>query len=88
MKNVLRSLSVVLISTVAYLNADNIDKFVSFNGCFACIPLVYIYPPMIHLKTYNAEPQQSKIIKVFDVLLIIVGTLAMVYTTYQILFSI
>lgn len=88
MKNFMRAVSVVLISTLAYLNANNIDKFVSFNGCFACIPLVYIYPPMIHLKSYKLDPRQSSVIKVFDMILIFVGTVAMVYTTYQILFAI
>lgn len=88
MKNLMRSLSVVLISALAYLNANNIDKFVSLNGCFACIPLVYIYPPMIHLKSYKLDPRQSPVIKIFDIVLIVVGTVAMLYTTYQILFAI
>lgn len=91
MKNLFRALSVVVISFVAYLNADNIDKFVSLNGCFACIPLVYIYPPMIHLKTYGANQKlttQDRLLKIFDYVLIVVGCLAVVYTTYQILFAI
>lgn len=88
MKNFLRAAAVALISFVAYLNADNIDKFVSFNGCFACIPLVYIYPPMIHLKTYKTRPNQSKWLKLFDYVIIVVGILAVFYTTYQILFAI
>lgn len=88
MKNLMRALSVILISTLAYLNANNIDKFVSLNGCFACIPLVYIYPPMIHLKSYKVDSNQSSAIKFFDMILILVGSIAMVYTTYQILFAI
>lgn len=88
MKNLMRALSVVLISALAYLNANNIDKFVSFNGCFACIPLVYIYPPMIHLKSYKLDPKQSPVLRIFDMILIFVGTIAMLYTTYQILFAI
>lgn len=88
MKNISRALAVMIISGVAYLNANNIDKFVSFNGCFACIPLVYIYPPMIHLKTYQSKPKQSFFLKIFDCVLIVVGVVAVFYTTYQILFAI
>lgn len=83
MKNLFRALVVVGISLVAYANANNIDKFVSFNGCFACIPLVYVYPPMIHLKT-----RASRWLHAFDYGLIVVGITAVVYTTYQILFAI
>lgn len=90
LKNVFRALSVVLISVISYLNADNIEKFVSFNGCFACIPLVYIYPPMIHLKTFKDTPPSLKatLIKTFDWLLIVVGIIVVFYTTRQILFQI
>lgn len=90
LKNIFRSIVVILICTIAYLNSNNIDKFVSLNGCFACIPLVYIYPPLIHLKTYKVKAQndlQGKFFKVFDYILILVGILAVVYTTYQILFN-
>lgn len=55
LKNIFRAVSVTLVCFIAYLNADNIDKFVSFNGCFACIPLVYIYPPLIHLRSVTKK---------------------------------
>jgi hypothetical protein len=29
---------------IAWLGANDLDKFVSIVGSFACIPLVYIYP--------------------------------------------
>lgn len=85
MKNVFRTAAVFLIAGLAYANANNIDRFVSLNGCFACIPLVYIYPPMIHLKL---EKKSLRLMKTFDVVLIFVGVVAVVYTTYQILFAI
>lgn len=90
LKNVFRAFSVVLISVISYLNAENIEKFVSFNGCFACIPLVYIYPPMIHLKTFKNQPLslRATLIKTFDWLLIVVGIIVVIYTTRQILFQI
>ncbi|RCK57795.1 Vacuolar amino acid transporter 4 [Candida viswanathii] len=82
LKNGFRSISVVLICLIAYLNADNIDKFVSFNGCFACIPLVYIYPPMIHLRTATKKSWFTYA----DYLLIVVGILTVIYSSYQIIF--
>ncbi|KAM9925402.1 hypothetical protein OXX59_003893 [Metschnikowia pulcherrima] len=88
MKNLFRTAVVIIITVLAWVNADNIDKFVSFNGCFACIPLVYIYPPLIHLKTYEKNSRQSRLLKMFDYVLIVVGVVAVVYTTYQILFAI
>lgn len=89
LKNLVRSLLIVAISAIAYLNAQNIDRFISFNGCFACIPLVYIYPPLIHLKTYTIDKQNTLIgrfLKVFDYALIVTGTIIVIYTTHQILF--
>lgn len=88
MKNLFRAIFVVSISFLAYANANNIDKFVSLNGCFACIPLVYIYPPLIHLKTYKRGRRQWDVLKAFDYILIVVGVMAVIYTTYQILFAI
>lgn len=88
LKNLFRGTTVIVICTIAYLNADNIDKYVSFNGCFACIPLVYIYPPMIHLKTLEGKvlTKGQQIIKYCDYSLIAVGITTVIYTTYQILF--
>lgn len=88
LKNLFRAIAVILICTIAYLNADNIDKYVSFNGCFACIPLVYIYPPLIHLKTLQGNHLTSKqrLLKYCDYSLITVGIITVIYTTYQILF--
>ncbi|KAK6201489.1 transmembrane amino acid transporter protein-domain-containing protein [Scheffersomyces amazonensis] len=89
LKNLFRGLSVSAICTIAYLNSKNIDKFVSFNGCFACIPLVYIYPPLIHLKTLtikNKLTNLEKFLKAADYILIVVGIVAVLYTTYQIVF--
>lgn len=88
LKNLFRAVSVIVICTIAYLNAENIDKFVSFNGCFACIPLVYIYPPLIHLKTLDSKSltRKERTLMYFDYSLIAVGIVTVIYTTYQIVF--
>lgn len=88
LKNFFRAVSVSFICTIAYINSNNIDKFVSFNGCFACIPLVYIYPPLIHLRAVKTKSRMSTIdwwLSSFDYVLIVVGVVTVLYTTYQIL---
>lgn len=43
-KNSFRFLVVALCAVIAYVGANDLDKFVSVVGSFACVPLVYIYP--------------------------------------------
>lgn len=62
---------------IAWIGADDLDKFVSLVGSFACIPLVYIYPPMIHYKAVA----KARIIRIIDMLFVVFGFVLMVYTT-------
>lgn len=92
-KNMVRFVFVLLTATIALYGGQNLDKFVSFVGCFACIPLVYMYPPMLHLKTccdYENAPTPAERRKRYwlanlDYFLLALGALALVYTTYDIL---
>ncbi|KAI9892888.1 MAG: neutral amino acid transporter [Vezdaea aestivalis] len=77
-KNTFRSFLVILCSAIAYGGAGNLDKFVAVVGSFACIPLVYIYPPMLHFKS----AAKSKLAKAGDILIIVVGFYLMMYTSY------
>jgi proton-coupled amino acid transporter len=43
-KNAFRFFLVIICSIVAWAGADNLDKFVSLVGSFACVPLIYVYP--------------------------------------------
>lgn len=43
-KNVFRFLVVMLCAGIAWVGANDLDKFVAVVGSFACVPLVYIYP--------------------------------------------
>ena len=47
-KNFFRFFMVGVCATVAWVGANDLDKFVSLVGSFACIPLVYIYPVSSH----------------------------------------
>ncbi|KAI9739566.1 MAG: neutral amino acid transporter [Cirrosporium novae-zelandiae] len=76
-KNVFRFIFVILCALIAWGGAGDLDKFVSIVGSFACIPLVYIYPPMLHYK----KVARTTFAKALDVGLGIFGLVGMVYTT-------
>ena len=76
-KNSLRSGMMVLCGAIAIVGASDLDKFVALIGAFACVPLVYIYPPYMHYKGV-AETAAEKI---FDVVMMVVGLVAMFYST-------
>ncbi|KAK4164893.1 transmembrane amino acid transporter protein-domain-containing protein [Cladorrhinum sp. PSN259] len=76
-KNVFRFFVVAFCALVAWGGADSLDKFVALVGNFACIPLVYIYPPMLHYKSVA----KTTLRKWSDILLCIFGFVAMAYTT-------
>ncbi|WWC62296.1 uncharacterized protein I303_104892 [Kwoniella dejecticola CBS 10117] len=78
-KNVFRSMIVVFTSLLSWAGSNELDKFVSLIGSFACIPLCFIYPPMLHLK---ACAKTRKAI-VMDYTLIVFGAIVGAYTTVQ-----
>src|SRR5699024_7099810 len=92
-KNVFRTCSVALVLLIAYFGGRNLDKFVSFIGCFACIPLVYMYPPILHYKScccdepgLDARERRRRYwLGVVDYVLVAVGAVALVYTTLDIM---
>ena len=94
-KNFFRFAFVFLTMMIAYYGGQNLDRFVSFVGCFACIPLVYIYPPLLHSRSCcfesdtlsEKENRKRFFLRRLNYFLIIVGTAAMFYTTYQIVNS-
>lgn len=75
-KNAFRAGMVLLCGAISILGASDLDKFVALIGSFACVPLVYIYPPFMHYKAVAKGWE-----KVFDIVLMVVGAGAMVYTT-------
>ncbi|KAF2876411.1 transmembrane amino acid transporter protein-domain-containing protein [Massariosphaeria phaeospora] len=76
-KNFFRFFMVMVCAMIAWGGANDLDKFVSLVGSFACIPLVYIYPPMLHYKALA----RSSASRALDVALCILGLVGMVYTT-------
>ena len=50
LKNLFRFVVVLLAMFAAWLGANDLDKFVSLIGSVACVPLCFIYPPLLHLR--------------------------------------
>ncbi|OCF31256.1 solute carrier family 36 (proton-coupled amino acid transporter) [Kwoniella heveanensis BCC8398] len=78
-KNVFRGCTVLFCSLLSWAGSSELDKFVSLIGSFACIPLCFIYPPMLHLKACNPSRKG----RILDWILIIFGTIVGAYTTVQ-----
>ncbi|TKA34190.1 hypothetical protein B0A50_00170 [Salinomyces thailandicus] len=76
-KNLLRSCMMLACGVIAMLGASDLDKFVALIGSFACVPLVYIYPPYLHYKG-NAQQTWEKVL---DLALMGLGFVAMGYTS-------
>ncbi|KAJ4295352.1 hypothetical protein N0V90_007364 [Kalmusia sp. IMI 367209] len=75
-KNGFRTCIVLLAGVIAVIGASNLDKFVALIGSVACVPLVYIYPAYLHLNGVA----ESNLAKAGDVLMMVIGVVAMVYT--------
>jgi len=79
LKNLFRCVIVFMCAAISWVGAKDLDKFVAFVGSFACVPLCYIYPAMIHYKACAKTRKE----KVADIALMIFGFVAAVYTSVQ-----
>ncbi|EMD34028.1 hypothetical protein CERSUDRAFT_141455 [Gelatoporia subvermispora B] len=79
LKNAFRSAIVIFCAFISWAGAADLDKFVSFIGSFACVPLCYVYPAMLHYKACARTRRE----KAQDIALMIFGMLAATYTTIQ-----
>ena len=76
-KNGFRTLITVTCILISIAGSANLDRFVALVGSFACVPLVYIYPPLLHYKGIA----ESRWVKAGDIFFVLIGLFAMVYTT-------
>ncbi|EJS42939.1 avt3p [Saccharomyces arboricola H-6] len=82
LKNYFRCAVVLLTSILAWVGANDLDKFVSLVGSFACIPLIYIYPPLLHYKASSVSgTSRTKLL--LDLIVIVFGVVVMAYTSWQ-----
>ncbi|KAF9453490.1 hypothetical protein P691DRAFT_755544 [Macrolepiota fuliginosa MF-IS2] len=79
MKNSFRFCMVMFCTMISSFGAKDLDKFVAFIGCFACVPLCYVYPAMLHYKACARNRKQ----KLADIAMIIFGLVAAAYTSIQ-----
>ncbi|KAI8824239.1 transmembrane amino acid transporter protein-domain-containing protein [Fimicolochytrium jonesii] len=75
-KNLYRVALVACLGVVAWAGSNNLDKFVSLVGCFACIPLSFIYPSLFH-----SHIATNRWVRMKDMALVVFGIVAMLYTT-------
>jgi proton-coupled amino acid transporter len=76
-ENAVRVLIDFAVAAVAYAGYSKLDIFISFIGSFACAPLLFIFPPMFHLRAFPEQPMWRK---ASDVTLILFGFLVFFYT--------
>ncbi|KAG0379235.1 neutral amino acid transporter [Mortierella sp. AD032] len=78
-KNTLRIALVCLCAVISFVvGGPNLDKFVSFVGSVACMPLCFIFPAMFHYKACAKTIHA----KVLDIILGVFGIIAMAFTLY------
>lgn len=88
-KNLVRSIIVTLVVIYAYYGIDYLDQVVAIVGSLCCLPLVYVIPPMLHLRCYTSGlattdiGSKTQMIIWFDYILIIFGVISMLYISYQ-----
>lgn len=95
-KNFFRILLVILTSLISWIGNSDLDKFVALIGSFACIPLIYIYPPVLHMRSYWEEIMSGNAFSedrdyflnnhisfYFNALITIFGVSLMIYTSFD-----
>ncbi|KAG0202341.1 neutral amino acid transporter [Mortierella sp. GBA30] len=79
MKNAVRVILICVCAVISFVvGGPNLDKFVSFVGSAACMPLCFIFPAMFHYKVC-AKTMRAKVL---DIMLGVFGVAAMVFTLY------
>lgn len=79
LKNLFRFALVMFCTGLSWFGAADLDKFVALIGSFACVPLCFVYPPMLHYKAAARTWTQ----KLIDIVLCTFGLAAMLFTTVQ-----
>ncbi|KAJ2850807.1 hypothetical protein IWW36_001622 [Coemansia brasiliensis] len=77
-KNLFRTMLTAVVASIAIFGAEQLDNFIAIIGAFACTPLSFIYPAMMHFKISQGQTWT----RIKDVMLAIIGGIIMVYVTY------
>ena len=79
LKNMQRTLVIIVGVFCAVLLAEKIDKFLSLIGALFCAPLALTLPAMLHIKVVAKNRSQ----KFWDVIIIIISLGMLVFCTQQ-----
>lgn len=79
-KNLFRAATVLVACFAAWLGSDSLDVFVSFIGSVFCVPLCFIFPPLLSLR---AMPDRSFWNKMIDYSILTFGIFAVVFSGSQ-----
>lgn len=78
-KNFFRFGIVVVAMMTAWLGANDLDKFVSLVGSVACVPLCFVYPPLLHFRAC-ATTRRAKML---DMVLLVFGISCVLFAGSQ-----
>lgn len=81
LKNLLRVSIVALTAGIAYLGSSDLDKFVSLIGALTCVPLIYVYPPLLYRRAFEGELKWSE--QLSTSIVAIAGVAIMLYTGFD-----
>eukprot|EP00834_Sanchytrium_tribonematis_P006135 NODE_426_length_7665_cov_0.708961.p1 type:complete len:412 gc:universal NODE_426_length_7665_cov_0.708961:2218-983(-) len=73
-RSLMRIIIMAITCFIAYLFSNVLDLFVGLVGAFICIPLTFIYPPMLHLKATKTRGLSNKLMIGFALIAMIVST--------------
>ncbi|KAJ3359338.1 neutral amino acid transporter [Allomyces javanicus] len=77
-QNAVRMCLVLVIGGIAYAAGEALNKLVSIIGSFGCVPLSFVYPGLLHMRSH---PEQGLMGRFTDWFLVVVGTVACLYVT-------
>jgi proton-coupled amino acid transporter len=78
-KNAFRASIVIVATLAAWLGSNSLDVFVSFIGSVACVPLCFIYPPLLHLKACATKRRTI----ILDYVLLAFGVVCVIFAGSQ-----
>lgn len=83
LKNSMRLVVVVVTCVISYAGAADLDKFVSLIGSVTCVPLIYIFPPLLHMGALQRKGSLSAAVVAVDGGILVLGVVMMGYTGFQ-----
>ena len=77
-RSLFRIAIVVIVCLAAYMFSNILDLFVSLVGVFICIPISFVYPPMLYLRACASTKRQ----KYSSIFLIFFAIISMIVCTF------